>query len=118
MGELVCGVVAGCLLAASPPLTLDGRELSPVVEVWRPQEPAAPATVSDDEPVAGSTSTRHPILIGAVAGGIGGCLYGAAMGTVTSDITPSGSCVVNALAFSGIVAGTVAFVNWYKDAAP
>ena len=102
-------------------LTLEGRALSPVVEVWTLQEPAVdPAPAADDEEPAASKffAARHPIWTGAIFGAAGGCVYGAAVGSTTSDITAGGSCAANAIAFSGIIAGTVWFARWYRDAAP
>ena len=101
-------------------ITLDGRELSPVVEVWRIQEPAVPAAEADadEEPAAVGFAARHPILTGAIFGAVGGCIYGAAIGSTTSDLKASDFCMANALVWSGIVAGTVAFARWYRDAAP
>lgn len=124
MQELICVVVAGCLLAGTPqPLTLNGNELSPVIEVWKLQEPAVdPDPEADDKEPAASASkffaARHPIWTGAIFGAGGGCVYGAAVGSTTSDITAAGSCVANAIVFSGLIAGTVAFARWYRDAAP
>ena len=119
MQELVCGAVAGCLLVTSPPLTFNGNELSPVVEVWAIQEPAVPATTVEEEPNERDRSLLiHPVIVGAIAGAGGGCLYGAAVAVSSTDISPGGSCVLNAIAFGGIVAGTVAFARWYRDAAP
>ena len=118
MGEFVCGIVASCLLAAPASLTLDGRPLSPVVEVWTLQEPAAPVTSADDEePAAASFAARHPVLTGAIVGAAGGCIYGAAV-TDGRDITRPASCAANAMFFSGVIAGTIAFARWYRDAAP
>ena len=118
MGELACGVVVSCLLAALPPLTLDGHELSPVVEVWSLQEPAVEPEPAADEQAAGGFVERHPILTGAIFGAVGGCIYGAAVGSSTSDLKASDFCMANALVWSGIIAGTVAFARWYRDAAP
>ena len=106
------------MLAASPWLMLDGRDLSPVVEVWALQEPVVPATEAEEEPGAAGFAASPPGCNSAIDGAVGGCIYGAAMGSMSTDISTSGSCVLNAMAFSGIVAGTVAFANWYKDAEP
>ena len=117
MSELTCGLVAGCVLATLPPITLDGRPLSPVVEVWTIQEPAAPAAVAEEEPDA-PTDLSRPIVIGAIAGAGLGCLFGAAASVMTTDITTSGSCGLNAIVFGGFTVWTFAVVHWMKNAPP
>lgn len=117
MSELTCGVVAGCVLATLPPITLDGRSLSPVVEVWTLRELAAPAAVAEEE-LAAPIDLSRQIVIGAIAGAGLGCLFGAAASVMTTDITASGSCGLNAIVFDGITAGTIAVVDWMKNAPP
>ena len=117
MSGLTCGVVAGCVLATLPPIALDGRPLSPVVEVWTIQEPAAPAAVAEEEPDAPTDLSRQ-IVIGAIAGARLGCLFGAAASVMTTDITASGSCGLNAIVFGGFTVWTIAVVHWMKNAPP
>ena len=37
---------------------------------------------------------------------------------MTTDLTASGSCGLNAIVFGGITAGTIAVVHWMKSAPP
>lgn len=96
-----------------PPLTFDGREISPVVEVWTlpSQEPAADADEADDEPSPSESLVR----IGLVTGALWGCILGIALAAPPSDIGRGGLCVLNGLFFGSVGAGVGALVKWIRQ---
>ena len=94
-----------CVLCATAPLTLDGREITPVLDVWRLQEPVAEP---EDKP-EGTT-----IVHGALAGALAGCFYGVGVAGSGDDLSRTGSCVLNGLFFGGVGAGAVALVKWLR----
>lgn len=64
------------------------------------QKPTAPTAVAEEEPAA-PTDLSPQIVIGAIAGAGLGCLFGAAASVMTTDITASGSCGLNAIVSAG-----------------
>ena len=113
MGGVVCGAL-GCLLATPPPITLDGRGLSPVVEVWVLQEPARcrPGRKRPRNPTPGGI---HPSLSGpSPAAPSAVCL--ARPWPRRRPTSVKGDCAwLNGLFYGGTVADTIALVQWLRD---
>lgn len=115
-GGAAFAIILGCELASAPfpPITLNGRELSPVPDVWTLQEPAAPVEPDDEEKPA--SAGRSPVITGALAGALFGCAAGAgaALADASDDIDGVGFCVLTGLFYAGVGAGVGALVQWIR----
>lgn len=107
-------LLTSCCLLVPPaglPITLHGRPIEPVPNVWTLQEPAVEPDENDDESISSGPPTRTWIL----AGAFWGCVYGIAAATSSSDEGRGELCFLNGLFFAGIGAGAGALVKLIRQ---